>query len=611
MKNNEQLLTLLLKGATDGIHILDDQGTVVEATDSFAESLGYQREHVIGMSVSQWDAKYSKSELSEIQAKVLSTAENIRFDTLHRRKDGSVFPVEVSLRPVEVNGRHFIYCSSRDISARLDTQEALRISEEQFRGAFECGASGMALVSPEGLLLKVNRKFCEILGYSEAELLQLNFPEFTHPDDIEADMEQAQRVLAGEISSYQMKKRYISKHGEIIFAQIGVSLVRKLDGSPFYFVGQCQDVTAQALAEMKVRENEERLNYALNATGEGVWDWNIRSGRVHHNQRWCELLGLQDSASEHSIDEIVSRVHPDDRARARVRVDAALNGTEDYECELRILQADGHYIWTLDRAVVVERDHAGAPVRMVGSIKDVSALKVAQVQLIQSSKMASLGKMAAGIAHEINNPLLVILGKTDQIIHDLEGDYLVPKLHSDLDKIKAMVNRISKIVRGLRFFSRSAEKDPMHTSSVSDIVSETLELCQERFKFHNVALKLKLDSGLSLRCRPTQISQVMMNLLSNAFDAVEKQTEKWIELTTEELKPSRIRISITDSGRGIPIETAGKIMDPFFTTKDVGYGTGLGLSIARGIIEEHQGELFYDDSCANTRFIIELPVEGC
>ena len=279
-----------------------------------------------------------------------------------------------------------------------------------------------------------------------------------------------------------------------------------------------------------------------------------------------------------------------------------------YECEFRVRRSDGSYICVLDRGVVVEKDAPGSPIRMVGSLKDVSALKAAQVQLVQASKMASLGEMAAGIAHEINNPLLVILGKADQMrtrLAKIPAD--LPSLCSDLDKIETTVDRISKIVRGLRLFSRSSEKDPMRISSLSDIVSDTMELCRERFKFHEIDLKLSVGSDFRLQCRPAQISQVLMNLLSNSLDAVDMHNQKWIELRAEQARANQIRISITDSGGGIPPEVAGRMMEPFFTTKEIGRGTGLGLSISRGIIEEHSGQLFYDNTCAHTRFVIELP----
>jgi C4-dicarboxylate-specific signal transduction histidine kinase len=230
--------------------------------------------------------------------------------------------------------------------------------------------------------------------------------------------------------------------------------------------------------------------------------------------------------------------------------------------------------------------------------------------MMASSKMSALGEMAGGIAHEINNPLSIINGKAGQLRMSLQkgGEIDRSKLVESLQRIEGTCLRIAKIITGLKRFSRNAEKDPSAKVGLHQLVEETLELCRERFSRANVALRVNADCRAELECRGTQISQVLMNLLGNAFDAVEKLPEKWVQLEVEQLGPM-VRIQVTDSGRGIPPEIRQKLMQPFFTTKEVGKGTGLGLSISRGIVADHHGKFFIDDKCPNTRFVIELPTQ--
>jgi signal transduction histidine kinase len=231
-----------------------------------------------------------------------------------------------------------------------------------------------------------------------------------------------------------------------------------------------------------------------------------------------------------------------------------------------------------------------------------------QMQLAQSAKLSTLGQMAGGIAHEINNPLAVISGYAQQIAAQTErAEPNVAKIRAQIGKVSDTIERIAKIVRGLRSFSREGDNLPLEVRPLGAILESTLDLCRERFRIHDVELRIRTESQPQIRCRDVQISQVVLNLLQNAFDAVEGLPHKWVAIETRELG-DLLEISVTDAGPGIPPEIADRIMDPFFTTKDVGKGTGLGLSISVGILADHGGRLWLDRTHAHTRFVAELPI---
>ncbi len=240
--------------------------------------------------------------------------------------------------------------------------------------------------------------------------------------------------------------------------------------------------------------------------------------------------------------------------------------------------------------------------------RDIAHRKKAEMTLWSTEKMKSLGEMASSIAHEINNPLTIITGRSTQVLSKLkQAD--VPDLNmiQSVEKIESTAYRIAKIVKSLRSFSKDGERVPKSPHPLKSILDDTLELCRERFRNHQVELRVEKVPASWILCSPVQISQALLNLLNNAFDAVlEAEPPRWIELRFERVA-GRVRILVLDSGSGIPAEIVDKVMMPFYTTKEVGKGTGLGLSIAKTLVEANQGHLRYELEHGHTCFSLEFP----
>lgn len=231
-----------------------------------------------------------------------------------------------------------------------------------------------------------------------------------------------------------------------------------------------------------------------------------------------------------------------------------------------------------------------------------------QESLLTSAKMSILGEMSAEIAHEINNPLAVIHSKAVLLRRKLKQGAIDPeKGDLDLHKIEKTCMRIGKIVKGLKVMGRNSSSDAMEYASVSGIVQDTVEICKDKFHPDGVRLDVQISGDAQVFCRPTEISQVILNLLGNSFDVASTLEEKWVKLFLE-INSECACIRIVDSGQGIPSEVLEKIMQPFFTTKPKGKGTGLGLSISSRIAEEHEGSLKYEKFSGNTSFVLKIPV---
>lgn len=241
-------------------------------------------------------------------------------------------------------------------------------------------------------------------------------------------------------------------------------------------------------------------------------------------------------------------------------------------------------------------------------IEAEAKLELEKAKLVHASRLLTLGEMVGNIAHEVNNPLSVILTRAGQL-KDRLAKTEIPreKIIDDLEKIENTARRISKIIVSLKTQSTKAETGDRVITPVDEIVKDVVELVADRFRSKNVNLKLDSEVGLTVNCRPVQIGQVLTNLLFNAQEAMANIEDRqvWLNIVSHQ---GLIQISISDNGPLIPADVAEKIMNPFFTTKPVGQGTGLGLSISKGIIEDHGGRLYLDRRSQKTKFVIELPL---
>lgn len=343
--------------------------------------------------------------------------------------------------------------------------------------------------------------------------------------------------------------------------------------------------------------------WALNASS--IVAFTDVSGKITHvNDKFCEISG-------YAVHELIGKTHSIVNSSYHSKgffkeMWETISSKQVWEGEIQNKTKKGDIYWV--QTTIVPMTNVEGKIEHYASIRhDITQRKAAEQASIQSARLASLGEVSGGIAHEINNPLAVIQGKSMQLLKLIRaGKFTEEKGIQQLDKVVSETERIAKIIRGLRSISRDGANDPFVPVEIKTIVTDVQSLCAERFKHHSVELKVEQPHDLSIECRSVQLAQVLSNLLNNSFDAVGSLPEKWVHVEFESTD-DRVRISVTDSGKGIPSHISDKLMQPFFTTKEVGKGTGLGLSISRSIIEDHGGKLWLDRVSVNTRFIIELP----
>lgn len=243
--------------------------------------------------------------------------------------------------------------------------------------------------------------------------------------------------------------------------------------------------------------------------------------------------------------------------------------------------------------------------------QQLATIREQQIQITNSARYLAIAEMAGGIAHEINNPLGIIGLGVDILAMELKSENPNPaKIEETLTRTRSTVQRIAKIVLGLRNLSRESKDEGLEPALVRDIVENACGVCAEKFKNFGISLEIEIPrEDLKVLCKPVQVSQVLLNLLTNSFDAIAHLPSMWIRIQVIENRNS-VAIRVTDCGNGIPKEISARIMEPFFTTKKAGHGTGLGLAISKKMIEEQNGVFQLDARNQHTSFLIDLPKVG-
>lgn len=237
-------------------------------------------------------------------------------------------------------------------------------------------------------------------------------------------------------------------------------------------------------------------------------------------------------------------------------------------------------------------------------------IEIQRARAFSSAKFAALGEMAGGIAHEINNPMTVINLKAQQLKYIVCNECHNEHAIQCVEAISKAVHRVAKIIDTMRMFSRDGGNSSFENEPLKKIVEGCITFCGERFKNHGTRLEFSFpEENIKLRCRSVELTQVFLNLINNAFDAVQGLQEKWVKVDViKDADNKKVYVCVTDSGKGISESLHEQIFLPFFTSKPVGKGTGLGLSLGRQVIHDHGGVILVDSSSMNTRFVVEFPL---
>lgn len=474
-------------------------------------------------------------------------------------------------------------------------------------GETEIDLARFAALSPDLLSIAgtdsyfrwVNDKFPEVLGWSKEELLAQPFLDFVHPDDIAATLREVGRLADG-IPTIAFTNRYRCKDGSYRRFQWNC----RPEGDTLFAVAR--DVTEQWRARRAEVEHLRLLRLAEQMAQVGHWRLSLLDNQVTWSEQVYRIHGLEAGDFEPTLSNSTAAYHADDRAYVESVMDDAQQNGQPFDIEARIVRPSGE-IRRVDCRGRCELDSEGKTCALFGVLQDVTARKELEARLLQSEHMASLGTLAAGVAHEINNPLSYVIANLDVIEEELATGAPARDVGVALQEARQGACRVRRIVRGLKSFSRVDEVRRCRIPLVESLEAAAAMAGNE--VRHRATLVKQYGPAPDVHVDASQLTQVAVNLLVNAAQALPEggAARAFVHLRCGADDAGNAFFEVEDTGPGIPDDKAQHILKPFFTTKPVGVGTGLGLSIVHGIVTSSGGSLDFESEPGKTVFRVTLP----
>lgn len=493
-----------------------------------------------------------------------------------------------------------------DITERKQAEDALRASQERLRTIVDTAISGIITIDQWGIIQMFNKASEKMFGYREKEMIGSNINKLIPEPYRENHAKSFRAYLKGGKSSIIGKLRELQgqrKDGSLFPLNLGIGEFQ--EGKKRYFTGILYDITEQKNAELALRESEERLALAMEASGGGFWDWNIQTNRAIHNPKWYDMLQLTGTDKQYSPEFFTSLLHKDDREEVLARIQEALEHSGRFFSEQRLRRADGQYIWVRENGIVVKRDAAGKPLRMVGNFVDINEIRKFkqqerdfQNQYERILKLEVANQTIAAIAHELNQPLSAAASYTDAAREFLrQGSKNPEKMAYALDQSAEQIRRAGRVVYELFGFLR-AGGNASTLLCVNDVVRKVVTQLREDGQLGEFKAVLELTPNLpSVSSNALMLEKVLTSLICNGIESMHEagmSAGSISVIVSTSTCGTAVQITIRDSGVGIDEESSQRLFEPFYSTKS--NGLGMGLAISRALIEAEGGQLWYENN---------------
>ncbi len=510
--------------------------------------------------------------------------------------------------------------TERALAAEADTAAGRAVAAEDRYRDFVEQVKDYAIFrcDREGFPTSWNEGVERVLGYGEKEFIGLPPEAIFTPEDVAAGVPEQELRHAAANGAASDDRWMMRRDGQRFFAAGITTAIRDARGGLTGFTKVMRDQTAWKLTEDRLRQSETRYRLVARASREAIWDWNLVTDELEWNDALEGLFG-------YPLDEVArtarwwqQRIHPDDRERMLSSIrDAIESDAEFWNADYRFQRADGEYAQVIDRGLIA-RDESGRACRMLGTMADVTERRRAEEQLAQAQRMEAVGRLAGGIAHDLNNMLTAIVGYSTFVEQGLAGD---APARADVREIRRAADRSAALTRSLLAFARREIIQP-RAIDLHGVIRD-LERMLRPALGESIEIELQLAPGEAIVFADrARLEQVLLNLALNARDAMPAGGRLGIATSMVTLGPdaelrhpgvdinrgSYHRLTISDTGHGMDQATLARIFEPFYTTKPAGEGTGLGLSTVYGTVKQAGGYVWaYSEPGHGTTFSVYLP----
>lgn len=582
--NRNDFIDLIFQNSADGMIIFNETGTIVEANPSFCKSINVTHADLIGQQLKNLVPASMQFKL-EKQATLLTENDSVRGVLPIKSSDG-LFYYEFTTSTLQKDALYFM--TFRNVTEKRKIEEKIKKNEELYKDLFTEALDGIIFWSGKGKIVDANEAACRIFECSYQELLTKKIEDFILPKD-ERFYQINEKLL--EMGAIREELVFLMPNGQEKSLEFTVKL-HALEG---FHLTIFRNVSDRRRMEMELRESEVKFRKVFEGSLEGIILWNEHYHIVDINYAGEKLLQVSKS-------EVI------DRCFVQILKSYSI-GKEELDEHFENLQKYGHTTGTIaithetGRISYIEfsaKHHIFSKVSFV-SFKDVTEKMEMEEQFKKSDTLHVVGELAAGIAHEIRNPMTSLKGFIQLLEDSIQEDYSMyfNIISSELKRIDSIINEFLILAKPQAVLH--VEKD------ITQIMKETVELLNAQAVLHNVQFRTYYEEGLPpLYCEPNQLKKVFINLIKNAVEVMPKGG--FITISMESTLDGRIHIYIQDEGCGIPEDKVKKLGQPFYTTKE--RGTGLGLMVTFKIIEEHDGTISIESELGvGTVFHIYLPLD--
>ncbi|UCH50933.1 MAG: PAS domain S-box protein [Chloroflexota bacterium] len=614
LKHSEERYRTILDEMEDGYFEVDLAGNFTFVNDANCRQLGYPREELIGMNYRAIIASDDVEKVYKTFNHVYREGQPVRAFTCKTvLKDGSTGTGEISVFPIRDEKGEIIGFRGvgRDIAERMQLIEDLRRSEERYRTVLDEMGETYYELDLAGNLTFFNDALIRKVGRSREELMGIAYKDYIPAKDMQRVFKAFNQVYKTGKPLKGLPLQIIRKDGISMFSEDTILPLRNEAGEIIGFRGVSHDVTERLEMMEALRQSEERYRTMLDEMEEAYYEVDLAGNFTFFSDALCRQLGY----SREEIMGMSYKVYiPRDNAK---KVFEAYNRVYRTGEPLKSfasaqIMKDGTLVFTED-SIFPLRNEDGEITGFRGISRDVTERRRAEEERKQleqkaqfASRLASVGELASGVAHEINNPLTAVIGYAHLL---LERKDVPEDIRRDVEVINEGAQRVAGIIRKLLVFARQTKPERTYVD-INEIINTTLDLRAYSLQSNNVRVVLQFDPDLPMTVAdPGQLQQVFLNLIINAETEVKLANGGGRLAIKTEQTDNSIRVSFKDNGLGIAKENLERIFNPFFTTRKVGQGTGLGLSVCHGIVTAHKGRIWAESQLGKgAKFIVELPI---